>query len=66
MLPGRRVREGGLCEFPAANSFAPWLADGDYPAGLQAVEAFEIDHGQDDVRRIIKGEIPWSSPASIT
>jgi hypothetical protein len=28
--PGRRVREGGLCDFPAANSFAP--AGGTAPA----------------------------------
>ena len=30
MQPGRRVREGGLCDLPAANSFAP-RADGTVP-----------------------------------
>ncbi len=33
--PGRRVRAGGLCDFPAANSFAPRAA-ARYPAGAAA------------------------------
>jgi hypothetical protein len=31
--PGRRVRAGGLCAFPAANSFAPWGWTPRHPLG---------------------------------
>jgi hypothetical protein len=41
--PGRRVRAVGLCEFPAANSFAP--AGGRHVAGPDAQPALPADRG---------------------
>jgi hypothetical protein len=44
MRLGRRVREGGLREFPAANSFAPWGGTLGYVPGSQSPSAM-TGHG---------------------